>query len=234
MERTQIYESYIAGDVPGAYVDSLLCPSDATKPRADASTSYVANAGNAGTVAMQRVENGPFVNRIYHPKLATLEGHWRDGREYTLIISENIQATRYDQVGWNGLKDRESVHEEFVTGGQDHVWNPVFVWYTAPSQTNLINGVEELCPSDSPCASNERHNRFTSSSCSSPCDGIRESNARPSSYHNGGVNASFGCGRAVFLREDIDYKVLRALMTMYDRRSDSPYPDYIVEDQPWM
>lgn len=233
LERTQIYEGYIAGEVPDAYVDSLLCPSDATKPRSGASSSYVANAGKAGTVAMQRVENGPFVNRIYHPKLATLEGHWRDGREYTLIISENIQTARYDLVGWNGLKDKQLIDDDFVKGGQDHVLNSVFVWFTAPNQTNLINGAEQDCPHDSPCSTVGK-TRYSSTSCPSPCDGITEYHARPSSYHNGGVNASFGSGRAVFLREDIDYKVLRALMTMYDRKSDSPYPDFIVEDQPWM
>ena len=35
-----------------------------------------------------------------------MEGHWRDGREYTLIYTENSDATNYDVIGWNGFKRR--------------------------------------------------------------------------------------------------------------------------------
>jgi prepilin-type processing-associated H-X9-DG protein len=44
--------------------------------------------------------------------------------------------------------------------------------------------------------------------------------SRPSSYHPGGVNAAFCGGEILFLREDLDYKVYKQLMT-----SDSKYAD---------
>jgi prepilin-type processing-associated H-X9-DG protein len=44
--------------------------------------------------------------------------------------------------------------------------------------------------------------------------------ARPSSYHPGGVNAAFCGGEILFLREDIDYKVYKQLMTSDGKHSD--------------
>ena len=37
--------------------------------------------------------------------------------------------------------------------------------------------------------------------------------ARPSSEHNGGVNAAFADGHVVFLKDDIDYQVYARLMS---------------------
>jgi hypothetical protein len=48
------------------------------------------------------------------------------------------------------------------------------------------------------------------------------------------VNVAFASGRCLFLRENIDYDVYRALMTLFDKESDSPLPDFIVEDQPYL
>jgi hypothetical protein len=54
--------------------------------------------------------------------------------------------------------------------------------------------------------------------------------ARPSSNHGGGVNVAFASGRVLFLRETIDYGIYIALMTPYDKKSDSPNPDYQLGD----
>jgi hypothetical protein len=54
--------------------------------------------------------------------------------------------------------------------------------------------------------------------------------ARPSSNHGGGVNVAFASGRVLFLRETIDYGVFIALMTPYDKKSDSPNPNYQLGD----
>jgi prepilin-type processing-associated H-X9-DG protein len=59
-------------------------------------------------------------------------------------------------------------------------------------------------------------------------------NAKPSSTHSGGVNVAFAGGRVLFLREDIDYKVYRALMTLCDKRSDSPEPDFTFDDSSYL
>ena len=241
LERGQIYDGYLAGGIPGAYVESMMCPSEASKSRADASNSYVANAGKAGTVAMQRPENGPFVNRINNPKLAALDGHWRDGREYTLILTESTTARRFYQIGWTGLTGEATanstnrIDRDFIDSGQDRSWNPIFVWYSAPAPQSKINAeITAEFTDNTPDCKPLRENRFSSTSCALQPATYNQTLARPASYHSGGVNAAFGSGRAVFLREDINYDVLRALMTMFDKKSDSPLPNFIVEDQPWL
>jgi hypothetical protein len=66
--------------------------------------------------------------------------------------------------------------------------------------------------------------------CCPECIFILAEGARPSSEHVRGVNAAFASGRVLFLREDIDYGLLRALMTLNDKESDSPQPDYAFDD----
>jgi prepilin-type processing-associated H-X9-DG protein len=55
--------------------------------------------------------------------------------------------------------------------------------------------------------------------------------ARPSSQHGGGVNVAFAGGSATFLREDIDYQVYIALMTIHETSSDSPIPEFILNEK---
>ena len=73
--------------------------------------------------------------------------------------------------------------------------------------------------------------RFTSRSCDEDAGIAMTSWARPSSYHSGGVNVAFGGGRGIFLRETIDYQVYIALMTMNEKKSDSPDPSFMLEDR---
>jgi len=44
------------------------------------------------------------------------------------------------------------------------------------------------------------------------------------------VNVAFGSGRAMFLRETIDYDTFRAMMTLADKNSDSPRKDLVLDD----
>src|SRR4051794_26526863 len=112
MEHQQIYDEYAKGVIPSPqkYVETYLCPSDASQARSGSSASYVANAGWGVTAKFQRPGNGPFLNRIYDPKASTVEGHWKDGRDHTLAYSERCDPDLsvhygYDRIGWNGLTD---------------------------------------------------------------------------------------------------------------------------------
>jgi prepilin-type N-terminal cleavage/methylation domain-containing protein len=242
LERDQIYNAYAKGTtpIPAKYIEPYLCPSDAVKPRTGSVLSYVANAGNAGSAAGQRPPNGPFLNRILNPKIATFEGHWKDGREYTLIYTENRDAMTYDRIGWNGMlpsandSSKGPVDQNVLENRTDWTWNPAFVWRTNPQPWDYINGeTDEVCD-DEHCPHILETGRYNSQDCDESCARIYTYRARPSSDHTGGVNVSFGSGRALFLRENIDYDVFRALMTMYDKESDSPLPDFVVEDQPYL
>ena len=80
-------------------------------------------------------------------------------------------------------------------------------------------------------ASGVARGAYESQSCPQNPGRAAASWARPSSYHSGGVNVAFGGGRVVFLRENIDYQVYIALMTMNERQSDSPNPTFLLEDK---
>ena len=140
LERQDIYDNNAAGMMKGTYVEIYLCPSDADKNRSGPVTSYVANGGRVGSVFFERVQNGAFLHRIYRPDAATLDGHWADGREYTLIYTENNDAKYYDEVGWNGFKPNElwKLDSKFIVEDHDdRTWNPVFLWSDGKNSDDL-------------------------------------------------------------------------------------------------
>jgi prepilin-type N-terminal cleavage/methylation domain-containing protein len=236
VERQDTYDNYASGRMAGTYVEVYLCPSDGDKLPSGPVTSYVANGGKVGSVADQRVQNGAFLNRIYNPDAKTVDGHWMDGREYTLILSENIDAHYYDEIGWNGFEtckqdwplDRKFIDED----RDDRTWNSVFLWGVANNsyekQTRINTPGLEL---DEPWTECECPRRYSSSSCKEAPGRLLATWARPSSNHDGGVNAAFIGGRTIFLREDIDYQVYIALMTLNEKKSDSPNPYFQLEDK---
>ena len=73
--------------------------------------------------------------------------------------------------------------------------------------------------------------RYTSRSCGEEAGKALATWARPSSYHDGGVNIAFISGRVTYLRQDIDYNVYIALMTLNEKKSDSPNPAFQLEDK---
>lgn len=236
LERESIYGTNAAGIQKGTYIEIFVCPSDGDKPRSGPVTSYVANGGRVGSASLQEVQNGAFRNRIYGPQAMTAGGHWIDGREYTLIYTENVDATYYDEIGWNGFDnvsdwklDSRFINEEL----KDRTWNPVLLWAEKNDESEAmwqtrINtpGLDRYsvdCEEAAP-------RRYTSDSCGENSGKILATWARPSSYHSRGVNVAFASGRTLFLREDIEYEVYIALMTLHDKKSDSPNPDFQLED----
>ncbi len=239
LERQSIFDKYGKGNLPlpEAYIETLVCPSDSTLSRSGSVSTYVANAGAGLSASDQRPANGAFINRAYDPSAAVMEGHWKDGKDHTIALSERVDTGRYDIMGWDGFKmnlldpegpiDRKWVDEEKA----DRTWGPAFVWHAEAFKCSYING--PLCG----CSDNENRKcqtigpRYIANTCSAKCN--REAlspNAKPSSEHSNGVNVAFGSGRALFLRETIDYNVYRALLTLNDKVSDSPMPDFILDD----
>ncbi len=230
LEREKVTETAKGGAMTGSFIEVYLCPSEASKSRSGSVMSYVANGGMYSSVTYQKIPNGPFINRIFDPNLATLEGHWADGREYTLIYSENSGSPDYDHVGWNGFLncDLWEIDGKFVVEQKhDRTWGPVFLWNANTSERVAINmpGTDL----DGDCKEKIR-GRYTSGTCDYGPGVDMASWARPSSYHSGGVNVAFSSGRVTFLREDIAYGVYIALMTTFDKKSDSPNPGFQLED----
>lgn len=236
MERQDIYDNYLSGRMPGTFVEIYLCPSDGNKERSGPVTSYVANGGRVSSVVDERVQNGPFLNRIYNRDATTVEGHWMDGREYTLILSENVDATYYDEVGWNGFADcfpTWALDRKFIDEDKDdRTWNPVFLWGTAESSYEKMTRINAPgLERDEKWSECDCPRRYTSATCREAPGRLLATWARPSSNHVDGVNAAFISGRTIFLREDIDYQVYVALMTLNDKKSDSLNPNFQLEDK---
>ncbi len=243
LERQSIYDEYAKGytPLPELYIETFMCPSDGSKTRSGNSSSYVANAGWATSARNQSPTDGAFLNRIYDPKAAVLEGHWKDGKDHTLAFSERSDGLGYDVIGWDGMKgsandpsidhiDREWVDEK----GGDRSWNSVFVWHSNPVPCVHINGPTCVCKQvdePTPCRPVSGTGRYVANSCLMECNvQMRAPNAKPSSEHSGGVNVAFASGRALFVPESIDYGVWRALMTLNEKKSNSPNRDIILDD----
>lgn len=107
LERIDIYDEYRnASSTPAPYLDMLVCPSDPPETTGGPILSFVANAGEARpptslpAPAPEQRENG-----VFHDQFGTglytnsdfISG--ADGTSSTLLFSENINATTWDQVG---------------------------------------------------------------------------------------------------------------------------------------
>ena len=242
LEEQSVYDTYRSASPNRLMISVFACPSDSTVTYKGPDLSYVANGGRIGSAAQQRVQNGPFLNRLVEPKKNTLAGHWLDGREHTLVFAENLDATIYDKMGWSGFREtsRWTVDKEFVYESKyDRTWSPVFLWSAVPGEQCRINEsmndiykhwpnpfppVPQICKEAVP-------QRFTSRSCPEVVSYYTPCAARPSSDHLGGINVAFSSGRVAFLREDIDYVVYIALMTLHDKRSDSPSPAFQLDER---
>ena len=155
-----------------------------------------------------------------------VEGHWKDGKDHTLAFSEVSAGGRYDIIGWNGIGDSEhKEHEQqedyldhdVIDKREDRTWGPVFLWHENPLKCSYINGPHCLCTRTEmpPCEVLPGTNYYTSEPCTYECNTTdRAPNATASSEHGGGVNVAYGSGRAGFMRDTIDYKVFRSLMTL--------------------
>lgn len=246
MEHQSAFDEYAKGNnpLPLIYIDTYLCPSDSAKMRSGNSANYVANAGWASPAKFQRPSNGPFLNRVFDPKAGVMEGHWKDGRDHTLAFSERTDLLGgYDDIGWGGLTSspndttKDPIDRKGVTDvGKDRTWGPVFVWQTLSNNpAAYINGPLAGCDPPDNCYPNVSvTGRHIGQNCSLDCNIARATNSKPSSEHSGGVNVAFGSGRAMFLRESIDYDVYRALMTLADKNSDSPKPSIILDDSSYL
>jgi type II secretory pathway pseudopilin PulG len=136
--------------------------------------------------------------------------------KYTLTISDNAPSTRY-VTGDAANQYTQPVGAECATG---MVWDPkALTSATAPpsSPAEKINGVDRSIESKK-----FEYQMVASPTPKYPALASPQAYyyARPSSYHPGGVNAAFCGGEILFLREDLDYKVYKQLMTSESKYSD--------------
>lgn len=132
LERGDIYEAWQASNAatPAApYIDFAICPSDPPDSNDQPFLAYVGNAG------FNDATNNQIANGIMHnyypdssnatvfPTRAITATQIKDGVTNTLLISENIQATRYD------VADKTS---------------NVFVWWESSASPRGINNDKNI------------------------------------------------------------------------------------------
>ena len=210
LEQENLWDIYITGETPDAGLSIFRCPSDHTIQDTDAECTYVANHGVHGTCWEDLPSNGPFLNMAGHPGQQTTSDDIRDGLDYTIFFSENIQATKYDELGWSGFDDDGQIDPAILAARSDLKWNPVFQWFTTeePPYGARINEDKDNDELDTPVEKAIR--------------------ARPSSDHAGGVIVAFGSGQTKFVYSGIDYVVYQQLCTPFSRNSVMPRRDYIL------
>jgi prepilin-type N-terminal cleavage/methylation domain-containing protein/prepilin-type processing-associated H-X9-DG protein len=102
VEKQDIYDAWVASNAAKSpYVDFMVCPSDPPDSNDAPYTSYVGNAGYQATTG-ETIANGVMHNYFPNPMTPTVRGpsitatQFTDGVSNTLLFSENIQATRWD------------------------------------------------------------------------------------------------------------------------------------------
>jgi type II secretory pathway pseudopilin PulG len=211
IERNDLWRVYaddsITPEVASAspnnvYLPILICPSN-PPPSKDLGSTYNAYVVNGGSAAVDGTKHENMADGICFDQsvgstspVVTLQyvvNH--DGAEYTLLLSENLQAWRWQLADNLGNPIQES--PPTAAARDDALFHHIFVWIdtNTPSDRNLING-----------DINNRANPIPT-----PSTDIQSS--RPSSQHVGGVNTMFVAGNARFIAEDIDYNVYKQLMT---------------------
>lgn len=213
MERRDLYELWMDPNPLPAVARINLpfanCPSNPpdVDPQNPTPLAYVLNTGIADGTATHLwgstnamtpdgTRTGICFNHqigAQHYNAAKVSMDWltqRDGSSNTLLMSENIQATR-----WAPLRQWDSNRGEVWEADVGMIWDGAIVSQppTDPEVATLAINAQADYAQD-PVAPDLAY-------------------ARPSSRHPGGVVATFADGHQVFLRQDMDYQVFRHIMT---------------------
>lgn len=208
------FSSSISGYLPAAdpaqvgYINLAICPSNPPADTFPPPCAYVANAGmpdvaNSNGLPVDYRDNGVFFDRFQFDSLnqaaATplnpivnmtqdfISSH--DGTSNTLLLSENLDAPSYANLGGGANNVFEAFHG-FVWTYSTNSASPPFEPQNFPYGT--INGPRDLTNAANPAYFN---------------------NARPSSNHPGGVMVALCDGHTRFLRSELDYGVYCLLMS---------------------
>ncbi len=143
--------------------------------------------------------NGLAAQRIIIGRRTTTPDDIIDGKTYTLLFSENVQAQRWDRpYTYDELSNEDPPWVDTPDAGRLKLTN-VFTW------TPNINPVS----ADGWRVNANKEQQFV----------LDDSTARPSSYHFSGVNVAFADGRVVFVHQSVPYYIYMRLMTPNDKTS---------------
>ncbi len=244
-----------------AYLEIAVCPAVPNARRRGQMNSYVANAGFVPRASdprplsepgylmrAVRPANGLFLHRIRHdgpsgifdPPRGVRIGDIHDGTSQTIMLSENLQAGSWKQIGpldysrtaFNYYTDRDA-NGTTIAVPQRARFFATFVWLYAKDSA-MKRGEDPHFTTQTPLAAQAAHATMRINGNIQPLPMLSGpptiEAARPSSLHTGGVNIVFADNSATFLRDDIDYHVYQQLMTPHGARSDLPFRRLILRE----
>jgi prepilin-type N-terminal cleavage/methylation domain-containing protein len=252
MERWNSVAVGLTDPVLTPSMEMARCPSSMDPPDKTAATNYVANAGfmprpwaDSGVLAntsyldfAQRAANGIFLDRIQYQNVSVDASAVRDGLANTMLISENLVATKWYSFG--------PPNPALTTFTINHGWSSdltitvptnarfgnTFVFcYAHESNGTVVNpliGGSLVTPQIPPAPMMKINGELVSYREGAP---VFAEIARPSSNHPGLVVAVFADGSTRTLNNGIAYHVYQQLMTPQGTQSDMPSRiSYVLRD----
>ncbi len=143
----------------------------------------------------------------------------RDGLTMTIAITESINADSWSQVGHDSdwkvveIEGERYLGDELVSDRSPRVRVGIVWQYKAQPP---VEGVATYTAPKSITADSKRT--------------FSPEFARPSSFHRGIFNAAMLGGSVMAIKDNIDYRVLQALMTPHTAHSDVPDRDFVLQD----
>ena len=225
LERGDIWDSIVqpptSDPVPMPKLADFECPADTdTTSQPDvAGLSYSANSGGWDPHTSNdldftngrgdTLDNGVFFDLAGYDRqskkgLVSRLGTMKDGAGTTIMLAENIHKTYVDDsnnpvFSWLGnWKNRDWVEQELGV-----------VWVVPADGSTVPQPIEQERISGDILAAGVY-------------DPTTPRFARPASSHGSGATIAFCDGHAMYLRDDIDYKVYQALMTPNGRKCVNP------------
>jgi prepilin-type N-terminal cleavage/methylation domain-containing protein/prepilin-type processing-associated H-X9-DG protein len=193
LERNDIYQQWVGGNVPGAYMNSLICPSSAPATQNAAFLSYAGNvgtAGNAGTGFNNR--NDGVMTDISSPLPAVVSAlrtslddiSEQDGTAYTILLGEKCGPLIQDVAEWNVIPPGALWTQDFPGFG--------LATNSPPSPPSRV--------------------------INSPIDAAPGARFQPSSKHADGVVVAFCDGHTLFLNQNLPSPVYAQLLSSNNSR----------------
>ena len=182
----------------------------------------------------------------------------KDGLSMTMLFSENAQAMPWHRVGFLNGSDLATLdaNEDVDTAGSALMSSAMragkytngLVWHFEDSNASQLNSLPSPPTSHTgaavlPVYSKHKISGTGDNPASGPSEDLaveimkfNNTNnfidmARPSSFHTSGVNTAMMDGSNRFITVSIDYRVLQALMTLNGKKSDVPWPEFVLTDQ---
>lgn len=173
----------------------------------------------------------------------------KDGQGFTLLYSENVQATPWHRPGFLDGADLASnltgPQGEDIPFSQELEYSRFsngLVWHYEDEKYSQLQATKYKSPSTLVSVQDVFQQHKINGGGADISQDIFQmemnsnrllapSLARPSSAHVDGVNCAFADGQTRFITSGIDYRVYQALLTPRGKSSDVPWKEFVLTDE---